>query len=81
MQITYKKSASKFLKSTDKVTATKILYAINGLTKVPPEGDIKVLQGRIDEYRLRVGKYRVIYGYENNNIVILDIGSRGDIYK
>lgn len=35
--------------------------------------------------RLRIGKYRVIYKYLNDNIVevllILDIGARGDIYK
>lgn len=47
----------------------------------PPEGDIKSLKGTNNEYRLRVGKYRIIYHYENDNLVILDIGSRGDIYK
>ena len=36
-------------------------------------------------YRLRVGKYRVIYKYltdtEIEILLIMDIGSRGDIYK
>ena len=35
-------------------------------------------------FRLRVGKYRVIYEYigeANNTLFIKDIGSRGDIYK
>ena len=59
---------------------------IRGLTKKPPEGDIKSLAGYNDgTKRLRVGKYRIIYKYINENIVeallILDIGSRGDIYK
>ncbi len=34
--------------------------------------------------RLRIGKYRVIYRYESNALLVLfiiDIGSRGDIYK
>lgn len=35
--------------------------------------------------RLRVGKYRVIYKYGVNGkieiVYIIDIGSRGDIYK
>ena len=59
---------------------------IKGLTKKPPEGDTKNLSVYNDgTKRLRVGKYRVIYKYLNDNIVevllILDIGSRGDIYK
>lgn len=37
------------------------------------------------KYRLRVGGYRVIYWYtQNNNIGVLyidEIGNRGDIYK
>ncbi len=81
MQILYKKPAFKFLKSADKATVNKILYSIDGLTKIPSEGDIKILQGKTNVFRLRVGKYRVIYEYDNNNLVILDIGSRGDIYK
>nr|DAZ64319.1 MAG TPA: Cytotoxic translational repressor [Caudoviricetes sp.] len=36
-------------------------------------------------YRLRVGKYRIIYKYLTNNeievLCIMDVGSRGDIYK
>ena len=35
--------------------------------------------------RLRVGKYRIIYRYDIDNqlkiLYIIDIGSRGDIYK
>lgn len=61
----YKKSALKFLKNVDKNIRDKILLSIQGLTKVPPEGDIKVLQGRTSEFRLRVGKYRIIYEYQN----------------
>lgn len=44
--------------------------------------DIKALQGR-DGFRLRVGKWRVIYHRDDNAMIILvvDAGSRGDIYK
>lgn len=81
MEISYKKSALKFLKNTDKNTRDKILIGIKGLTKIPPEGDIKLLQGRDNEFRLRVGKYRIIFECQDNMLVIIDIGSRGDIYK
>ena len=63
-----------------------ILEAIEKLTHKPAEGDIKKMSGyRDDRYRLRVGKYRVIYKYltdrEIEILSIMDIGSRGDIYK
>jgi len=81
LEIIYKKPAIKFLKTTDKKLSGRLMKGIEGLTKEPPEGDIKALQGRENELRLRIGKYRIIYEYKDNNLVILDIDSRGDIYK
>ncbi len=56
------------------------------MTKIPPEGDVKPLQGYRDgRYRLRVGVYRVIYRYDSQGtmivLYIIDIGARGDVYK
>lgn len=86
MEIKYKKQAVKFLESLDRPTKQRIKLAIEGLTEQPPKGDIKPLQGYKDgRKRLRVGKYRVIYNYEPSGevtiLMILDIDSRGDIYK
>lgn len=86
MVINYSKKALKFLKSLDKKSVDRIRSAINGLTQVPPIGDIKSMQGSKDgKMRLRVETWRVIYKYGTNQEVeilfILDIGNRGDIYK
>lgn len=86
MQIKYEKTAIKYLKALQKSQRDLILTAIDGLTHKPAEGDIKKLSGYKDgRYRLRVGKYRVIYKYETENALeildVMDIGSRGDIYK
>ena len=90
MKIEYSKDAMKFLTRTDKPTRQRIISAIDGLTQLPPVGDIKTLQGFDDgSQRLRVGKYRIIYKYlerkEEKNIVVIvfivDIGSRGNIYN
>ncbi|MFA6090332.1 MAG: type II toxin-antitoxin system RelE/ParE family toxin [Candidatus Gracilibacteria bacterium] len=46
--------------------------------------DIKILSPKEDKrYRLRVGKYRVIYKIEQSELIIcvIKIGSRGDVYK
>ena len=86
MDIQFSKSAVKALKGLDKPVKQNMRVRIEGLTKEPPEGDINPMQGYSDgRYRLRVGKYRIIYKYvvDNNEIMlyIMDIGSRGDIYK
>ena len=70
----------------DTVTKKCIKAGIEGLIKEPPQGDIKRLQGYDDgRKRLRIGKYRNIYNYYEKGIIeilyIMDIDSRGDIYK
>lgn len=86
MQIQYSKKAVKYIDRLDKPTKQRIKKAIEGLTEEPPKGDIKPLQGFSDCCkRLRVGKYRIIYHYlpdgEIKILYIMNIDSRGDIYK
>lgn len=58
-----------------------ILASIDLLTQHPPVGDIKPMQGMNGMYRLRCGKYRVIYGFCDGKLEIMKVGARGDIYK
>ena len=86
MEIQYEKAAVKYLKGLQTPQRDLILDAIEKLTHKPAEGDIKKMSGYKDgRYRLRVGKYRIIYKYLTNNeievLCIMDVGSRGDIYK
>ena len=75
MEIQYSKQALKFLKKQDVPTRKRIINAIN-----LPAGDVKALQGRND-YRLRVGDYRIIFDINGNILLIEAIGNRGQIYK
>jgi mRNA interferase RelE/StbE len=91
MDIKYSKISLKALQGYDRPTRERIRARIKGLTKTPPEGDIKPLVGTENEFRLRVGKFRVKFEYvmirsaENGELIkalrINDIDSRGDIYK
>lgn len=85
MQIIYSKQATKDIKKLPKNVARLVKEAIEGLTETPPKGDIKTMKGYSDgRKRLRVGKYRVTFQYRDDGnlyIWILEIGSRGDIYK
>ena len=76
MEIVYSKSSLKFLKKQDADTQKRIIDAIEKI----PAGDIKKLRGT-DIFRLRVGDFRVLYDDSGNIIAIIDIGSRGQIYK
>lgn len=86
MQIEYSKKAAKYINGLDRPTRQRIKAGIEGLTQEPPKGDIKALQGYSDgRKRLRVGKYRIIYNYYSDGIItilyVMDVDSRGDIYK
>lgn len=86
VQIEYSKKAVKYINALDKPTKQRIKVGIEGLIQNPPKGDIKMLQGFTDgRKRLRIGKYRIIYNYlPDGEIIILyimNIDSRGDIYK
>lgn len=86
MEIRYSKAAVKAINSMDKATKERIRSGILGLTQKPPQGDIKPMQGYHDgRFRLRIGGYRIIYKFTLENqleiLHIIDIGSRGDIYK
>lgn len=77
INITFSKQAIKSLNKLDNNLKLNLLKSIKNI----PFGDIKNLKGYNNIKRLRVGKYRVIFTLYNNNINIIDIGSRGDIYK
>jgi len=87
MEVRYSKKAQKTISRMDKLTKQRIKKAIDGLRMIPPEGDIKDMQGI--EYqgfmRLRVGQYRIIFRYDMEKgltiLFIYKIGPRGDVYK
>ena len=44
-------------------------------------GDVKKLKGSRNQYRLRVGNYRVLFELEADTITVYNLGHRKDIYK
>lgn len=56
-------------KSREQVSEALIDYAMKGV------GDVKALQGR-NGFRLRVGRYRVIFDEDQNTILAIYIGKR-----
>jgi len=59
-------------------TKQRIRKGIEGI----PAGDIKTLQGYQGLYRLRVGKWRIVFSYPDNNTILIEkIATRGRVYK
>ena len=76
--IFYLKEAEKAIAAYDTPTRRRIIEAVNKL----PHGNVKPLKGRLLAlYRLRVGKYRVIFMFDKGDYTIIDVDTRGDIYK
>ncbi|GHU47706.1 hypothetical protein FACS1894200_03520 [Spirochaetia bacterium] len=80
MEITLNNTAVKQYQRLNEPDLTRITNAIDKLENEPPGGDIIKLTDRND-YRLRVGGYRILYRIENNEINITHIELRGGAYK
>ena len=79
--ITYKNSVQRDLKKLSKVEAARILNQIEGELSKKPE-TYPVLKGQFAGLRkYRVGDYRVIFAILGNEVLILRIGHRRNVYR
>lgn len=78
-EIKIRPKALKFIEKQDRSQRIRIYKAIYNL----PNGDIKKMVGCKNEYRLRIGNYRIIYEQNQNQLIILitKAENRGQIYK
>jgi len=79
MNLFFSKTSLSRIKRLDRKTRERIMAAIDDL---PLGSDIKKMRARKIEnlYRLRIGKYRVLYIRHDDCIRILEVDTRGDIY-
>ncbi len=75
-----KKAALKALRKMPENTAKAFMAAFENIEAGRDwDLDVKKLTGR-EGYRLRIGQYRAIYTHEIE-VIVIDAGPRGDIYK
>lgn len=79
MKLTILKQPRKFLERLTKNQQQRIYEAMADL----PKGDVIPLHGEMSAYRLRLGDWRVVFIITEgrDEIIIRQIGNRGDIYK
>ena len=78
-KIIWDEKAYEKLNKLEPIISRRIAKKIEELSENPFSKDIKRLKGRND-FRLRIGDYRVIFSIERNNIQILKVGHRKNIY-
>ena len=73
--------ASKDLEKIDKKTQKIILLKIKEYSSNPFRYSTKLSDTMIGDYRFRIGKYRVIFDIDGENLLVLRIGLRKNIYN
>jgi mRNA interferase RelE/StbE len=88
LKLEFKKLAKKSLKKMNLKTRLRFFYAFNLIAETEntehKELNIKPMQGRAENsFRLKIGNNRAIFKIRNEELVliVIKVGSRGDIYK
>ena len=77
-----KSSAGKDIEALPKKDRRRIVAKIRSLSSDPKPPGCEKLSGR-DQYRLRQGNYRVLYGIQDLDliVVVVKVGHRREIYR
>ena len=78
-KIIWDEKAYDSLNKLEPSVSRRILKKVGELSENPFSKDIKRLKGR-DDFRLRVGDYRIIFSIEKDTIQILKVRHRKNIY-
>lgn len=82
VQFAIGREAQKTLAKLPRKTVEQVIGRIGEVAANPaaPRTDVVKLRGR-EGYRLRVGRWRVLFEVRQGTLFVLKIGSRGDVYK
>lgn len=77
-----RRGRKEFLAIKDMRLARRIRGAIEALAEDPRPPGCRKLEGRENEWRVRVGTWRVIYQIEEERVVVLvvRVAPRGEVY-
>ena len=81
-KIFFKKSVEKDLAAIPKKDLKRIIERIGGLAEDPRPQGCEKLTGQ-ERYRLRQGRYRMVYSIQDNELTVwvIKVGHRKDIYR
>lgn len=82
-EIEIARSAEKQLRRLPRTDRERVVSAIASLATDPFPKGVRKLSGYDDVFRVRIGRYRILYSIEESalTVLILKIGHRGSIYR
>jgi mRNA interferase RelE/StbE len=82
-QVEMTKRATKQLNALPADVQQRIRPKVEALANNPRPNGVTKLEGKDNEYRVRVGLYRVVYEIHDNVllVVVVNIGHRSKVYK
>ncbi|MDP3012980.1 MAG: type II toxin-antitoxin system RelE/ParE family toxin [Candidatus Subteraquimicrobiales bacterium] len=80
-RLIYTNRAVKDIEKLDIVAKRRLKKALEKLALSPQTHSSKLIDPKIGEYRFKVGNHRVIFDLVGEEIVILRVGHRREIYR
>lgn len=80
-RLVYTQRALKDIKNFDPQVRQRIGQLLKRLENDPLKFARKLTDPKIGSYRFRVGEYRAVFDVEGEEVVVLRIGHRRDIYR
>jgi len=80
-EFVYTRRAAKDIQKLDEITKKRIDKTLVRYGEDPLKYAERLIDSRLGDYRFRIGDYRVIFDMDRENIVVLRVGHRKQIYK
>ncbi len=80
-KLLYTKTAYQDIQKLDRVAKKRIKKKLEEYILDPLHHAKKLTGSAIGSYRWRIGNYRIVFDIDKNNVIILRVGHRREIYK
>lgn len=80
-KLSYTQRAVRDIRKLDTVARKRLKTALEVLVQDPLKHSTKLINSKIGQYRFRVGDHRVIFDLIGDDIVVLRVGHRREIYR
>ena len=79
--IIFSRQAEKFINQLSDKEKDKFRKTFKELSENPYSYPYKKIRGKVRMYRIRMGKYRVLYHIEGATVMVIKIDTREKVYK
>ena len=80
-RVVFTQRALKDLERIDQKLASKLAAKLKEYAREPLKHARKLINPKLGTYRFRIGDYRVVFDIESEEVVVLRVGHRRDIYR